>query len=453
MKRLAALLLAIWLPMYAAAEAYSFSVSFTADETRFPLYLQDALSMIPENLSKEDSELIVRLVQCLLDGLSFDVHIQEDLLTLACSISGKPLMDISGIIDAGKSFTTSSLFPGYAFVSEYETADTTALDTALEQFVQHAVADEIGQAATQWYAGLEKSVESGSFSGDAYEGGTLCRTWVLSDSDISALLSALMTDDIRAAFNEFARVLDEEDLLQRFDALNAEVAEKDAHMYILRAVENETNELYGLSLAILRDMQQIATASLGLTKKGIKLVVGLGLTSGNYWWEFTADQQHSQNITSLSAVSREWQADKELDFSYVSAKAAPVSQYDWQCEITKTGNRYIWNVSICDVQNQVGESRQLSAEGKLNASNGEFDLTVSLGEVSDETMSMKAVFSTVEPQTVVLDDLELIDISDESYDPKYQEMIERATAVLVTRMLKILPADLFVKMLKMNPGQ
>ena len=150
--------------------------------------------------------------------------------------------------------------------------------------------------------------------------------------------------------------------------------------YILRVAENEAGEFCGLSMTILREMHQIATASLGVTGKGIKMVIGLGLSDNNYWWEFTANRRQRNSMTTLSGVNREWVADKEMDFSYVSAKVAPVSNLDWHCYITKSGKRYLWDASIYEDLDQAGYRYLMSSDGKVNTNTNELDFTIALGD-------------------------------------------------------------------------
>lgn len=451
MKKLAALLLALWLPMSAAAEAYSFSVSFTADEELFPLYMQETLYMAANPVSAEESEIIIRLVQSLLNGLSFDVQVQEQMMAVACSVGGKPLFDLSIARDEHNAYLTSSLLPGYAFVAEKAShTQSSALQETLKNVSWPALCEEAKQAAMQWRAGIEQKTEAGVFSGDAYDGGAVCKTWVLYDSDIAELVNNLLSQDVRALLNELAQAMGQADMLQQFDRQNAEVAEKDAHMYILRMVEDGQSELRGLSLTILRDMQQIATASLGVNEKDIKLVIGLGLTDQNYWWEFTAGERQRKNITSLTGISREWIADKELDFSYVSAKAAPVSALDWHCYITKSGKRYLWDAGIYE-DNDHTISYLMSSDGKVNMHNGELDLSVSLGDAPYVPASVRVKFAAGLERAISIDGLDQVMISEDLDESKYGELIEKASALFAARLLKILPADLFLKLMQVSP--
>ena len=451
MKKLIALLLALLMPLCAAAEAYSFSISVSTDDELFSWYLKESLLLAPEAIDAEDAELAIRLMQCILDGLTVDLQIQDQLLALACSINGKPLLDMNIVKNDQEAFLTSSLFPGHAFVSE-DASDTTAsaLQSVLENISLDAIADETKHTAEAWFAALEPTVAAGTFSGDAYEVGVVCRAWTLMDSDIAELVSELLTDAFRASITEIASALDAGDLLQHFDALNAEVAERDTHLYILRVAENEAGEFCGLSLTILRDMHQIATASLGMTGKGIKLVIGLGLTDNNYWWEFTANRRQRNNMTTLSGTSREWLSDKVMDFSYVSTKVAPVSNFNWHCYITKSGKRYLWDASIYEDLDQSGYRYLMSSDGKVNTSTGELDFTIALGDSPYIPASVNVKIAPTTSRIVGLDGLEPILVTAGFDMAQHEDLLEQATALLATRMLKILPADLFVKMMQMN---
>lgn len=454
MKRLAVLLLVILIPLSAAAEAYSFSVSFSTDEALFPIYLQEAMLMAPETVGKEESQLAIRLIQYLLNGLSFDVHLQDDMLAVACSVSGKPLFDVNLINKDETSYIVSSLLQGCALISDrISKTDTASLNDELARMGWSDVVSTAAQVFSSWQAGLEQTVAAGEFSGDAYDGGSVCRTWVLSDRDIANLIDMLLTQDLRAVLNEVLNASGQEGLLRQFDALNADVAEADAYLYLLRVVENEQNELCGVSLTVLRDMQQIATASLGVKEKGMTLVVGLGVAEGNYWWELTANRRERNGMTAFSGASREWLADKEMDFSFVSAKAAPVSEFDWHCYITKSGRRYLWDASIYEDMDQAGYRYLVSSDGKVNANTNELDFTLSLGDAPYVPASVKVKLAPTATQTMSLDDLIHVSL-DEPFDLQMnEELLEKASAVLAARLLKILPADLFLQMLDMNTGE
>jgi len=195
-------------------------------------------------------------------------------------------------------------------------------------------------------------------------------------------------------------------------------------------------------------MQQIATASFGTTAKGIKLVIGLGLPRDNYWWEFTANQRQRNNMTTLSGGSREWLSAKELDFSYVSEKVAPVSDFDWHCYITKSGKRYLWDASVYEDVDQAGYRYLMSSDGKVNMSNNELDFTIALGDSPYIPASVNVKFMPAETKTFSLDGLKRVSNAPETAE--YQELLQKVTAMLSARLLKILPADLFVMLMQMN---
>ncbi len=451
MKKLIALLLALMMPLGAAAEAYFLSISVDTDDELFPWYMKESLLMAPDAIEAQEVEVAVRLMQAILDDLKIDIQVQPELMSLEISVGRKPLLDMTAIADGQAAYITSSLFPGCVLTSTgAKSTLVQGLDDAFASNDWHAHKEGAHKTVADWVESLDPTVSTGVFTGDAYEGGAVCKTWTFSDQDIAGVLNTALTAEFRAALSEVLNILDIDAaaVFEQFQTLNDKVADEDAHLYILRVVENADSEFCGMSLTILREMQQIATASFGTTAKGVKLVIGLGLPRDNYWWEFTANQRQRNNMTTLSGGSREWLSAKELDFSYVSEKVAPVSDFDWHCYITKSGKRYLWDASIYEDVDQAGYRYLMSSDGKVNMSNNELDFTIALGDSPYIPASVNVKLMPAEAKTFSLDGLKRVSNAPETAE--YQELLQKVTAMLSARLLKILPADLFVMLMQMN---
>lgn len=283
MRRLLAFMLALLLPVCAMAETHGLSVAFEADEALLNSYVRQWLALgadtLPGNL-----DLYVQLVQRVLNGASMRTASQEDAVYVEVNLSGGKLLDMTVHALDGTSCMTSSMLGNNALV---EKVDATEQNDAIGELNWAVLGSSIEQAFETWFAAMEPTTSRGAFAGDAYEGGTQCITWSFTDVDIAALASAIMTEDVRkaAAAVMSAYGLDSEDLLARFDELNAKVADEDVYLYILRVVKNDADEIIGASLTVVEEVTQVATISLGFEGEGVRLVAGFGLNQQNYWWE------------------------------------------------------------------------------------------------------------------------------------------------------------------------
>ncbi len=443
MKKLLALLLALLLPCCAAAETYELSVSVELDEELFSLYASEMVQLDPELSAYDPDKLMDVVVKCL-DGAGICIAAQANAAALTLNLAGGELMQLVLHMAEDAVYMTSPMLSGYAIVGD-------AADKLLaEQIVStdwETLLTGVKRALDGWRSELVAAESAGVFSGDAYEGGTKCMTWVLSDKDIAALVSALATDELRALavpVLESVR-LDAAELLAQFDALNEKVAEEDKFLYMLRIVSNDAGEYVGASLTVLDEKSQLATVSLGLTETELKLVVGMGLDEQNYWWEFTGKKSQIQKNTYLSGTSREWIADKLEGFSYVCATNAPLSDYTWRCTVTNLGNRYIWNgnISVGDV---VYYEYLLSFSGSYVMKTNALDCSISLGGAPYEPVKLNIQYGPVKEIAQFDNTLQLCSLSDPADAALYQELVEKFSASIMARLIKLLPMDLIMTM-------
>ena len=92
----------------------------------------------------------------------------------------------------------------------------------------------------------------------------------------------------------------------------------------------------------------------------------------------------------------------------------------------------------------------MSSDGKVNTNTNELDFTIALGDSPYIPASVNVKFAPTTPRIVGLDGLEPILVADGFDMAQHADLMEQATALLAARMLKILPADLFVKLMQMN---
>jgi hypothetical protein len=255
----------------------------------------------------------------------------------------------------------------------------------------------------------------GTFIGDAYTGGTQCATWNLNMQDIAALIKAVLSDNLRGTLSPWLQAFryEDKDAFQLInDAFNSTA--EDEYSFILRAVSNDNAELIGLSLTVLRANEQVATISLAGGETGI-IVVGLGLSDQNYWWEITINRASLGATTSYSGGSREWTAPKTQSFSFVQANVKPQAQYAW---------------SIMQMHH-------------LDQAKWRFMLSTVTENEQKALLSFEFAYEPTEELGPMPEGLSICSSTDSEL---YDALMEQLTTTLAARMIKLLPMDLIFRL-------
>lgn len=441
MKKLLALLLAMLLPLYACAECSGFSFTVTTDETSFLQLMKEALLLADPTVDASTVENEAKLLQYLVNGFGVNASAQEDAFSLELLAGGQRLIDLVAYETEEEVLLTSAMLPGYVLVEE-NARDGEQL-AVLNEVDWLALAANAYTDVSKWFADLQHTESRGAFDGDAYEGGTRCTTWVLTDKDIAALISTLLTEDVRNAFKLWleASGVDAADLLDWFDEKNAQVAQEGQYSYMLRLVRDGEDVPVGASLTVLNAGEQLATVSLGFLPEGMRLVVGLGLNAQNYWWEFAANAKAEGGLATLYGMSREWAADKQDGFSYVSAAVEPAYACAWQCDFTETEDGFTWLASVTE-----GEACILSSQGEVDASG--MAGKVAFGPANAAVLNVEFRVGEAEAIAPMAEDLTRCSSSDPADGALYTELTQKLLASLTARLLKVVPLNLL-----MNLGQ
>lgn len=447
MKRLAVLLLALLLPVCALAESWGVTLEAELDETLFSEYVHEFADSLGGSAQGGSLDTVIQLLQRVLDGMRFEIIVQDDgAMTINFDLSGGRLLDMTTYVDENYTYLTSSMLPGYAVVSantESADADTTAALSAIDSEV---LANEIAGAVTAWLSGLEPVVSTGTFDGDAYEGGTRCTTWSVTDMDIAALLSSVMTGETReaAALILTSWGVDAEEALGNFDVMNANMADEDQHLYIFSIVEDDSEAIVGFTLKILRENAQIATVSLGVEDEELRLVVGLGLNKENYWFETSLQEAFTENSYIISGVSREWTGPKPQTFADVTSAGEPVAQHRWYVESVETANALKWDAALLLKTENGGEKYLFAASGEAN--DQVLDAVLSLGGGERAAMTLRLSVSEAAPIATIADDLEHCFMDDPEQEELYTTLMDKFSTALAVRMIKLLPMDLIMQL-------
>lgn len=443
MKKLLALLLSLVLPVCALAETYEMTLQVSTDDEVFPAYAKALLQRIP-GMTAQDADKYANMLRALLKNSAVTAIVQDDAVSLDVSLAGGSLFDMVTYEAENASYLTSSLLPGYALVEALTDAESMPALISEEDML-HA-GDSVEAAITSWFAGIEPLTTSGVFSGDTYEGGTQCTTWILTDKDVAAYVSAIATDEIRSIWSQMlsGAEVNADDLFARFDEANEHVADEDKHSYVLRVVRDDADQLVGLSLTIIDEVAQIATLSLGVKDKEIRLVMGLGLGSQNYWWECTVQENQRSHLTLLKGTSREWVADKLETFAYVSETNAPVAAYTWSCNVTQSGQRYLWDGTAYEGEITDASRTICSFSGSVNQNTSALEANINLASAGRTPLKIKLNYKPVEEIPPLDPALTLCSIADPEQAELYTELSQQINYEMTLRLIKLLPLDVIL---------
>lgn len=448
MKKLLALLLAVLLPVCASAETYGASIHVKTDDTLFPQLVKEGLSS-GAVLNQDELEICVQLIHQLLNGLTLNIKTQEEAVSISAALPKGQLLDLNLYKSEDVAYLTSSMLAGYALTIEDTPSSVMAGgEDTLTSIDWNSVADSLVMRLSDWLGDIEPTSARGSFNGDAFEGGTHCYTVILSDSDIAGLVSLLATEELRAAVQILMQSCgaDPDELLAQFDALNARVADEDVHLYFLRVVSDDAGQLVGVSLTVLKDDVQVATVSIGVTDRSVKLIMGLGLNTQNYWWELSAVRTKKDSTTHWHGTSREWVADKMESFAYVSEHNEAVSACSWLCTVTTAGERVLWDGAFFRGESQAADQRVCAFSGNAIPASAEMNCSLEFGTAANSIIALTLHMGQTEAIADMDPTLQSCSLSAEEDAALREKLLELLGAGFTARLVKLLPLDLILKM-------
>lgn len=439
MKRFIALFLALLLPFGALAETTQVTLEVQAEEALFSALLKSG-AQNGAGIDAAALEAYVSLLKTLLKDTSITMVSQENASSVSIILNGTSLMDAANYLSGSEMQTTSSLIPGYVLV------EADAADSAIDAEKEQQIAKDLEKVFTAWKEGLVSETTYGVFAGDAYSGGTQCTTWTITDSDIAALMSAVMTPELRGMIEQHiaSEDGDQEDVLAAFDAANARVAEENKYAYILRRVEDDQEKLVGFSLSVFEAEKQLATLSIGPNEDGMRIVLGLGLKAQNYWSECKLTKSQRDQTTFIKGEVREWTADKSESFAYVAQTNAPAVSYLLNCIATSSGQRKLWDGHVY-LGSKTDAAREILAfSGSVNQQNKAVEASFSLMENKQALMTISI---SKKPVAAILPpDASLIRCAADDPDQAelYTKVSQEFAFAITMRLMQIIPFDVLM---------
>lgn len=429
MRKLFSLVLAALIaltPIIACGEAYEYTVSLNLDIEKLLPVISSLEDAIPEEYAGM-TESILEVI----DGVGLTLIAQEDACRISLIHGSSEIADASFNRSGDSLILSSTLFSDYALSFDFEMNETQTVDPA------KLVAALLGaaQAAKQWFDALEPDVAYGSFTADAYDGGTKCTTYMVTDSDLAGVVKSLLNDDVKECIAAIA----DEDALERLTAVNDQVADEDVHSYILRVVENE-NGFLGFSLTVFREVAQIGTVSLGLHDQQARLVVGLGLDEQNYWYDLSISRTTRNKTIYLKGKATEYLAARDETFAFASAANEAKAQIDWSCRLVPSGNRTVFEAEYLNSLDNSGFGMRGTFE--LNP----FVLDAEIFDLSNALL-VNLYVRPAEAIAPLAEGLTYYGI-EELNDPNLSgKIMQDVASHLLVKLIKVLPIDLVMNLM------
>lgn len=450
MKKLLALLIALLLPTAALAQASCTEWMMTVDENLCARIYADS-GLFDEKQAERLSAALAKVM----NGLGVRVITQDNGGALEMVMAGKTVADFTALEQDGQLIITSTLAPGYAMTlpTQLLAAEDDALETFLAQVEWAQLAGDAADALVQTASCMDVTTTRGSFSGDAYEGGVYCTTIRLDDSDVSALLSSVLTEDVRALVTALCQALelDAESLLAEVDALNQRVAQDNAYEYLIRLVSDESGRMIGVSAVVMHGPQQLATLSVGLGEQEMRIVFGTGMGEENYWLDLVivADDTAENALIAARGTVREFLGAKDQDFRMAAALADDfLASTIWTANVSPYQNGMTWAFT----QNTTysgGETVERVTCNGMTIHEDTVICSVKLALNDAEYMTLSFSRKPCEPVTADCSGLTLCDLSvgDQAQEALLEEIGEDLGMNLVMRLLEVLPLDVLTMLM------
>ncbi len=435
MKKLLALLLVLMLPVCTIAESRGISLKLSTDET-FPQMMEEGMQ--GSGMSAEEIGSFIWSYQKLIDGLGFEMIYQEDAFSVNLFMGGGTLFDCILRHGEDETVATSSLVPGYALT---ETLDSSIPSVSFEIALKSAQ-----DAFAIWRSDMAPTVETGSYYGDSFQGGTRCTTWMLTDQDIAALVNALLTSDVRGFLEGscYSFGLNGVELLRQFDEATSLMAQADTYAYILRLVDDADGQLIGGNLMVITQIDQVATFSFGMQNGHYGLVIGLGMNGFNYWQACDLDVIQQGADYTLNGCMREWFSEKAVPYQDVRA-TEPIAAYSTSCLLSQSFQRWQWEGSVFVGADFDRMQTLLGYSGSYDQEQKTLQAVAYLGVEPETPIRAELSIGPAEPIPPADDNLIQISSDDVIQFSKLKTSLFNA---LFARVLELFPSDILTMLMQ-----
>lgn len=452
MKRVISILLALMLLSGTAlAENYRLDITWEADEACALAYLEQTTNLQGsklQNTAKAYAELA--------RGLGIQMNFQEGWTYLAASLKDTLLLDLGVASDWNKVHILSNLLPGHYMTVEVSEEEAAASEAAWNQLTGAdwaAIAQEMIAARDSRLAALQHSTETGSFMGDAYEGGVLRHSYAFDDKDVAALVEDLLAVLEKHGIDD--KLLEDyvgEPLVEAIRQKNVQITEKNRFSYILHYVYDQMNAHVGSSLVVLENDQQVMTLSLcANADNGWRLVWGYGLNEKNYYVEMDLIDDEASGGKTFALILYE----DPMRMGYRGVE--PYADYVVQmltCTVSSQpqGNNRQWQAELILSDAGAEQNNRYLIRGEHDAQTDIScviaDWYISMEDDAVPVQTIKAELKPCEPMEWSVEGMTSIRMNDDASAALIEELVEQASQELLVKLFKLLPPQILTMFLQ-----
>lgn len=440
---LAAMLLA--LPLQTLAEgAQSLTLTLETDAER--------LSPLVTALSGKDNPALCESLAELINSCVLEGRWQEDATWTAFSLKGETLLESTVAYTGEKAAFVTSLAPGYAL----ETLAQPQMDwDALVQMDWTEEAALLTEKLETLAASLEQTEETGSFLGDAYEGGVRRVTCRLDDRTIYLLAECFLTTLEQSEGFAASLSLSMEELHAFLAQLRESLlpgALENAYRYQFSLVYDEDDALVGVSLTAMEGDKQLSTLSIGPVEDGLVAVWGYGKGGVNYYLRLILLAEEAEDGTMALGLRISVLEDPmHLGYAMVSRLDGAAAEehmlsmaFSPAAEETALTGEY--QVS------SPADSTTLTWNGTYTAEPFSLDVTADVYASGDDRslVTLRLTSGTGEAITMDMDGLNVMnmDALDEAAEEELDQAMTMAVTDMTFQLFRMLPAELLVLLMQ-----
>ncbi|MGN0745759.1 MAG: hypothetical protein ACI4ML_03680 [Aristaeellaceae bacterium] len=446
-KLMACLLAALMLaqPVLALGEgAQSLTMTLETDANRLS-------PLVTALMGEEDPDLGESLA-ALINSFVLETCWQEDATVVSLSLEGDTVLDYAATMAGGKACLTSSLVPGYALQTALEQELDWSLLAQADWSVEMAL---LAEQVETMAASLEQVEETGSFLGDAYEGGVRRVTYRLDDRTIYLLAECLLGTLESSEQLAHATGWSPEECCAAVAQLRSwllPAALENVYSYQLSLVYDEADVLTGISLTALAGDKQISTLSIGLMADGLEAVWGYGRDGVNDYIRLLALTEETEDgAQALGLRLTVLEDPAHMGYSMVSLMDGAAEE-DHMLSLAiypaETGYSWIGEYQFTTPSGSVtlvGNGTYVPEPFALNAAVDFYET-----EQSASLMTLWLTSDVCEAVTVDTEGLTIIDMDnmDEETEADLDEAMYSAGTELGLKLLFMLPKELFLLLMQ-----
>ena len=440
---LAALLLA--LPLQTLAEgAQSLTLTLETDAER--------LSPLVTDLSGKDNPALCESLAELINSCRLEGRWQEDATWTAFTLNGETLLESTVAFAGEKAAFVTSLAPGYAL----ETLAQPQIDwDVLVQTDWTEEAAPLTEKLETLADSLEQTEETGSFLGDAYEGGVRRVTCRLDDRTIYLLAECFLSTLEGSEAFAWAMSMPLEDMAASLAQLRDSLlpgALENAYRYQLSLVYDENDALVGVSLTALEGDKQLSTLSIGPVENGLVAVWGYGKGGMNYYLRLILLMEEAEDGTLALGLRLSVLEDPmHLGYAMVSrldGAAAEEHMLSMAFSPAVEGTALTGEYQV----SSPADSTTLTWNGTYIAEPFSLDVVADVyASVNDRSLvTLHLTSGGGEPITMDMEGLNVMDMDDldEAAEEELDQAMTMAMTDLTFQLFRMLPAELLVLLMQ-----